>query len=135
MEKGGGLTNRQLERQRRRPMTLEAWMEVCESHPSAGEALQGQACLCDGAWPDALSSTIHWRAWRAIHAGRTDDLSRLFVEIADRALAFRATLTPELHVWRPDVAACVPRHWRDASPEVDALVRELEAHEGVGIAV
>lgn len=122
--------DQQLGRDRRVPMTFEAWMAICQAHPSNAAALQGQACLCDGTWPNALSATVLWRAWRVMNASRTDALSQRLVQAADQALAFRATLTPEQYVWASDAAARVPKHWRNACPEVDVLARRLEASEG-----
>ncbi|MBC7907137.1 MAG: hypothetical protein H7Y60_10375 [Rhodospirillaceae bacterium] len=115
---------------RRAPMSQEVWMDICNAHPHASDFADHPSFLCDGSWPNALSATIHWRAWRAMNADRTDALSQGFVEAADRALAFRAGVAPEQHVWATDTAACVPRHWRFTSQEVDALARQLEALEG-----
>lgn len=114
---------------RRTAMTREVWMAICRAHPSNTSALEGEVCLCDGSWPDAMSATVHWQAWRALNASRTDALSQRFVLVADQALAFRATLAPEQSVWAPDAAARVPKHWRKARPEVDALARRLEVSE------
>lgn len=117
-----GMTERQ--ERRRPPIPQEVWMDICNAHPRPDDGIARPNFLCDGSWPDALSATLVWRAWRVMNAGRTDALSQHFVEIADRALAFRAALAPEQHVWRPDSVACVPKHWRQACPEVDALARQ-----------
>lgn len=103
-------------------------MAIYESHPSASDALQGRPVLCDGSWPGPLSATVHWRAWRALHIGQTDELSKRFVEIADRVLALRAHLPPELHIWGLDGVDRIPKHWR-RDPEIEALVRALERLE------
>jgi len=116
-----------------RVVTSAEWMAICKAHPDHSEALAlaGGAVLCCGGWPDALSATVHWRAWRALNLNQDSAFSLACVDVADRVLALRETIPPEKHIWGPDAADRIPSHWRNL-PEVDALAR-LEAEKWRGL--
>jgi len=114
---------------RKPQVSLDTWMAICDAHPRLVDALDGISCLCDGSWPGSLSSTIQWRAFRALNADRPDDLSKRLVDVVDLVLALRERLAPEFHIWRPDTPGAVPCHWRNHVPAIDALLLDFEARQ------
>jgi len=113
-------------RKRRAQISRADAMAILQAHPAVD--IDGLPMLCDGSWPNAMSATVHWRAFAALHQGETDVLSLLIAATLERVLAYRAAIPQHHQVWYPDMASAVPKHWR-RDPAVDALARVLEAIE------
>lgn len=109
-------------------VSRDTWMTICDAHSRLADALDGTICLCDGSWPGPLSATIQWKAFRALHADRSNDLAKRLVDVVDRVLALREHLAPEFHIWRPDTPSAVPHHWRKHASAIDTLLCELEVN-------